>query len=629
MSVQRSFTEFVASKLYYEIFDDLDRYIYKHRYSLDLHSNIILDIRDVKLSDFRVKSVAIDDRPGNRIIFNVILDADIEVGGPGKWDYESDVCTQWFLISCSGDLSLQLSDFKVTNIDLYNQKLFYKNPLSDSLVPYIRADGLENAATKFLGKYYPEALDSPMPIDVAKLVDRMGLRVLSYQLTEDFSVFGQIFFSDTEANVYDVTQRISVKRHFNAGTIVVDPQTFLLRNLGSFNNTVVHECVHWDLHQKAFALERLFNDEATQIKCIVIGGIKTETERSATDWMEWQANELAPRIQMPLTQFRLKATETIKKYQRLMKTESLIDIIESVIDDLASFYCVSRCAAKIRMVNAGFDFARGAFNYVDGQYIEPHTFKEGALGKNETYSISFKDAVIELLCNQELRAQTLNGEYLFVDAHVCLNDNKYLSYDSLGKPHLSRYAREHMDECCLSFKLALKHRTKYSEQFYKECVLYRDVNSGLYFEAHFSPEGNTDVMARAKKIAQVNKEVIEIKKSLPMCFSESLVKIMDWLGITEEVLAEESRLSTKTIQRLRTNDNYNVSLRTVIAICIGMHLHPVLSQHLIEVAGLAFKYASEEQMLFHFLITGYYTHSLDECNALLQAQGYKILSNKE
>ena len=54
MSSQRSFTEFVAAKLYYEIFDDLERYVYKHRYSLNLRSNIILDVRYAKLAEFRV-----------------------------------------------------------------------------------------------------------------------------------------------------------------------------------------------------------------------------------------------------------------------------------------------------------------------------------------------------------------------------------------------------------------------------------------------------------------------------------------------------------------------------------------------------------------------------------------------
>lgn len=35
------------------------------------------------------------------------------------------------------------------------------------------------------------------------------------------------------------------------------------RNLGSTYNTIIHECVHWHRHRKAFELERLYNEEAT------------------------------------------------------------------------------------------------------------------------------------------------------------------------------------------------------------------------------------------------------------------------------------------------------------------------------------------------------------------------------
>lgn len=192
------------------------------------------------------------------------------------------------------------------------------NPLSDALVPYMHADKLEDVATDFLSRYYPEALRTPQALDTTELAKRMGLTVVVQQLAKDFSVFGQIIFADTDAEVYDYNQGEMVTRHFNAGTVVVDPQTFLLRNLGSVNNTIVHECVHWDKHKKAFQLERLYNSSATQIKCIVVGGIQTEKNRSANDWMEWQANSLAPRIQMPIGAFKQKANELIKKYQCLL-----------------------------------------------------------------------------------------------------------------------------------------------------------------------------------------------------------------------------------------------------------------------------------------------------------------------
>lgn len=40
---------------------------------------------------------------------------------------------------------------------------------------------------------------------------------------------------------------------------------------------------------------------------------------------------------------------------------------------------------------------------------------------------------------------------------------------------------------------------------------------------------------------------------------------------------------------MRNNEAVNKSLRNVVAICIGLHLHPLLSEDLIRKSGNAFK----------------------------------------
>ena len=72
-----------------------------------------------------------------------------------------------------------------------------------------------------------------------------------------------------------------------------------------------------------------------------------------------------------------------------------------------------------------------------------------------------------------------------------------------------------------------------------------------------------------------------------------------------------------------------IDMKTVVAICIGMHLHPLLSNHLIESAGLSFRYVVPEHATYQFFVTGYYGHSVDECNEMLHAQGFKSLSGDE
>ena len=332
---------------------------------------------------------------------------------------------------------------------------------------------------------------------------------------------------------------------------------------------------------------------------------------------------------MPIGAFKQKAFELLHRYQNEKKHAPTIDIMEPIIRELSEFFGVSNQAAKIRMVDAGFEEAIGTFTYIDGRYVKPYTFKKGSLDKNRTYSISLNDAIFETVLNQKLSKHTLSGNYVYVDSHVCLNSPKYVKPLDEGGYEMTDYARLHTDECCLAFELKVTRTNKYGEQFYRECVLYRDADSGLHFEACFSPEDSKDVLSKANAITEQGQEIIDLKATLPMVFSSSLVKLMDWKGMTVEELAEKSKLSEKTIQRLRNQADYQVNMKTVIAVCIGLQLHPILSEHLIESAGLTFRYVSQEQILYRFFITGYYTHSIDECNAMLEEKGFKRLSGDE
>lgn len=54
--------------------------------------------------------------------------------------------------------------------------------------------------------------------------------------------------------------------------------------LGAVNNTIIHECVHWDKHKKAFALARLYDKELSNIGCRVVGGIAGNKRDAIDGW---------------------------------------------------------------------------------------------------------------------------------------------------------------------------------------------------------------------------------------------------------------------------------------------------------------------------------------------------------
>lgn len=69
--------------------------------------------------------------------------------------------------------------------------------------------------------------------------------------------------------------------------------------------------------------------------------------------MEWQANNIAPRILMPLGQFKQKVDELYKQYDYVGTPLKLITM-ECIAQDLASFYEVSRQSVLIRMMECGY-----------------------------------------------------------------------------------------------------------------------------------------------------------------------------------------------------------------------------------------------------------------------------------
>ena len=78
-------------------------------------------------------------------------------------------------------------------------------------------------------------------------------------------------------------------------------------------------------------------------------------------------------------------------------------------------------------------------------------------------------------------------------------DCDYVTRDENNSVQMTDYGRLHIDECCLVFKLKVKATNKYGEEFYKECVLFRDVDSGIVFQTTFAKEVSADVTYELKR----------------------------------------------------------------------------------------------------------------------------------
>ena len=148
----RSIFEYVKDKCYNKLFDSAKEYLEAHWQGMDLYSRRVPDIQVVELVDATVQRVYVTDLPGDRIAFDVGLELEIYVASEGRYS-ESDECTQWLRISCEGDLSCGLDDWRVNDIQVYGRRKMPENSMSDALVPNIQRNQLETVADEFLKTY--------------------------------------------------------------------------------------------------------------------------------------------------------------------------------------------------------------------------------------------------------------------------------------------------------------------------------------------------------------------------------------------------------------------------------------------------------------------------------------------
>ena len=110
----------------------------------------------------------------------------------------------------------------------------------------------------------------------------------------------------------------------------------------------------------------------------------------------------------------------------------------------------------------------------------------------------------------------------------------------------------------------------------------------------------------------------------PGTFSEALKLHMKCADITVEELADMAHLSTKTVGKMRNDNEYTPEVENVVAVCIALHLMPAQSYRLVELAGYKLK-TSKSHRLYCFLLDTAYMNTVDECNALLSRAGVKAI----
>lgn len=141
--------------------------------------------------------------------------------------------------------------------------------------------------------------------------------------------------------------------------------------------------------------------------------------------MEWQANNLASRILMPIQTFKVKVDELYKQYD-YENNPLKIAVPTCIADELASFYGVSRQSALIRMTETGYPEAKSVLQAINEK--DWHSY------------VNREDVFYEYSTNEDFRKLIDTGKFRYIEGYVVINDEKYIITDDEGKATLSEYA---------------------------------------------------------------------------------------------------------------------------------------------------------------------------------------------
>lgn len=623
-----SFSSYLQDVYYNQFFSRINAYILKNKGHLDLSSRAVPDPTYVKLDDFHIKSVIFHEAGINKISCKATVQADIEIHGQGRYDYEDNSVELWLSVPVAGTLNNGLQYASIGEAESYSKEAFKKeNALTKYLIPYMYAKDLDQHAEKFLKRYCPEALEKPMPLPIKEIINAMDLVVYPAPLPD--GVFGKTYFNNATVEVYtDFTEEETVTKEIEPGTILVNPDVFFMRNIGSVNNTVIHECVHWDKHHNFFELQKILNPDSKAISCAVVEDYKKgkNNYENALSWMEWQANSLAPRILIPVNTGRQKLKEILADLHRTLPGIRNAEIMEIAIHEFADFFNVSVMAAKIRAIDLGFEQAAGVYNYIDGKKYPPFSFSVGSLKKNQTFVIDVNNAIFESYIDAALQDDINNNRFIHAQGVFVINNPKYVEIDDDAEATLTDYALEHMDECCLVFDRNTRVSTNYDDSFYRICFLCRDVDSKCFVEAKFNPhEGkNEDVQKRAREMAAIAAEatrVSDILDEIPSSFRGTLDFHINRRGYTNEKMEERTGISSRMIQDYRNKKDQKITLPSVLALCIGLNLQPAFSYDLIAKAGYNIMTFTKDNLVYRYLIDNHHMENIVMWNEKLREAG--------
>ena len=493
---------------------------------------------------------------------------------------------------------------------------------NDYLLPILYNSDYETIAHAILDDFFPEAKreigGDASVVSSEELARRMGLRVLDVRFA-DKTVMGQLYYNYGEAHLLDDSGK-TYAQIIRPGTILVNQDN--CTTAATRNSTIAHECCHMYLDRWFFLLQMMTGRKYTPYSSRRRENRRYHHKNDALDWMELQCEKLPAYLLLE----RNDVIDYVEARLKQCNWKKTPENIRAIVDGLAERYEVSYQMAKYRMIELGYCEAGGIRNYVNDMVIPDHgcTWLWPA---NTTFTISAKDAALLAASDSEFERVICSGRYRYVEGHFCLNTDKYILRDYYGKPHLTVYARCHMEECCLGFTVGGRYRrTEYAVS--KVARNKTEPVTDKYRAAYrlVAEPGSSEYEKENQAMVDDGLLWLEFYKNIPDDFAEMIKAIMKRKGITQENLSFELGVDRKALLNYLNQDRPSVA--HVVGICVALKVPYFISMEILGAAGIKLR-STEQDFLYRQFLLNAENLTVSRCEDILKQHNEKPLFRGE
>ena len=524
--------------------------------------------------------------------------------------------TPYYKIIIHGNVLKNLSDLCLDDIEEVDDTLLQKETATSLFgLPEITSFQLEERAEELhaaLCKDIKNDDKDRFRFPVIKIKEKLGMKLWSADLPD--RCFGRLYLKPSTATIYDPMHiddpydNVAIPR----GTILLNRKYYTNDLAPDDIITAAHELVHWTLHQVYFLIMQILDEGYEAMNCtsdpMYLDDAMSMKEK-AYFYAEWQANELAIRLAMP----KHLIEDAVAEYESTHLSPHDGYYYESMILQLSLDFNIPLLIVKKRLRQLRYEFADGTFVTVDGTRYQPFTFAPGSLSEDETYAID--ECHYQSLLNEDpiLAALIASSHYIYTGYVVCLFDAKYVIpviTENVICWELSDYARTHVSECCIQFKLRhtkpnITGTTNHDNDFFCRLYTAKDYSeadeSNIY---HLSQKAKEDLAAFMDEHYHI---LADMNKNNIVTLHDALHYHKTRKGVTYDEISDRSGIPRETIDayfaKPGTSKHRNIPLEKMMILCNALQLERAVALDLLKRAQLTLNEYETKGQYYHYLLS--------------------------